>query len=118
MKIVLFSSTKGKYESLKLFHHISSYLRHSLKLIAYYFEINDYPQIYRECSVEDQKLLAIFTVDTGRYARQQYVYSKRTAAAKLKVQLPLVEINTVAINSKDYHSISFCLKSDTTNCKL
>ena len=91
MKIVLFSSTKGRYESLKSFHDISSYLRHSLKLIAYYFEINDYPQIYRECSVEDQKLLAIFTVDTGPYARQQYGYSKRTAAAKLKVQLPLVE---------------------------
>ena len=91
MKIVLLSSTEGKYEFPNSFHHISSYLRHSLKSIAYYFQINDYPQSYRECSVEDQKLLAIFTVDTGPYARQHYGYRKRTAAAKLKVQLPLVE---------------------------
>ena len=91
MKLVLFSSTKGKYESLKLFHHISSYLRHLLKLIAYYFQVTDYPQIYRECSVEDQKLLAIFHVDTAPYARQQHAYRKQTVAAKLKVQLSLVE---------------------------
>ena len=58
---------------------------------AYYFQISDYPDIYRECSIEDQKLLAIFTVDTGPYSRQQFGYRKRTAPVKLKVQLPLVE---------------------------
>ena len=58
---------------------------------TYHFQISDYPDIYRECSVEDQKLLAIFTVDTGPYCRQQFGYRKRTAPVKLKVQLPLVE---------------------------
>ena len=58
---------------------------------TYYFQISDYPDIYRQCSVEDQKLLAIFTVDTGPYCRQQFGYRKRTAPVKLKVQLPLVE---------------------------
>ena len=91
MKIVLFSSTEEIYEFLNSFQNKSSYLRHSIMSIRYYFQINDYPQSYRECTVEDQKLLAIFTVDTGPYARQQYGYRKRTAAAKLKVQLPLVE---------------------------
>ena len=58
----------------------------------YYFQISDYPDIYRECSVEDQKLLAIFTADTRPYCRQQqFGYRKRTAPVKLKVQLPLVE---------------------------
>ena len=56
-----------------------------------YFQISDYPDIYRQCSVEDQKLLAIFTVDTGPYCRQQFRYRKRTAPVKLKVQLPLVD---------------------------
>ena len=58
---------------------------------TYYFQISDYPDIYCECSVEDQKLLAIFTVDTGPYCRRQFGYRKRTAPIKLKVQLPLVE---------------------------
>ena len=44
-----------------------------------------------ECSIEDQKVLAIVIVDTGPYTRQQYRFRKRTAAAKLKVQLQLVE---------------------------
>ena len=58
----------------------------------YYFQISDYPDIYRECSIEDQKLLAIFTADTRPYCRQQqFGYRKRTAPVKLKVQLPLVE---------------------------
>ena len=57
----------------------------------YYFYIGDYPDIHRECSVEDQKLLAIFTVDTGPYCRQQFGYRKRTTPVKLEVQLPLVE---------------------------
>ena len=43
---------------------MKSYLRHSLKLFAYCFQIDDDQDIYRECSVKDQKLLAIFIVDT------------------------------------------------------
>ena len=56
-----------------------------------FFQSNDYPEIYRECTVEDQKLLAIFKVDTGPYSRPQFAYRKRTAVAKLKVEFPLVE---------------------------
>ena len=56
-----------------------------------YFQISDYPDIYHQCSVEDQKLLAIFTVDTGPYSRHKFGYRKRTAPVKLKVQLSLIE---------------------------
>ena len=35
------------------------------------FQIKDYPQNFLQCSVEDQKVLAIFEVDTGPYAREQ-----------------------------------------------
>ena len=55
------------------------------------FQIKDYPQNFLQCSVEDQKVLAIFEVDTGPYAREQFGYRKRTGAVKLKVKLPLVE---------------------------
>ena len=55
------------------------------------FQIKDYPQNFLQCSVEEQKLLAIFEVDTGPYARAQFGYRKRTEAVKLKVKLPLVE---------------------------
>ena len=55
------------------------------------FQIEDYPQNFLQCSVEDQKVLAIFEVDTGPYAREQFGYRKRTGAVKLKVKLPLVE---------------------------
>ena len=55
------------------------------------FQISDYPEIYRQCTVEDQKLLSIFKVDTGPYSRHKFGYRKRTAAVKLKVELPLVE---------------------------
>ena len=58
---------------------------------TYYSQISDYPDTYCQCSVEDQKLLAIFAVDTGPYCRSQFGYRKRTAPVKLKVQLPLVE---------------------------
>ena len=55
------------------------------------FQIKDYPQNFLQCSVEDQKVLAIFEVDTGPYAREQFGYRKRTGAVKVKVKLPLVE---------------------------
>ena len=55
------------------------------------FQIKDYPQNFLQCSVEEQKLLAIFEVDTGPYARAQFGYRKRTEVVKLKVKLPLVE---------------------------
>ena len=55
------------------------------------FQIKDYPQNFLQCSVEEQKLLAIFEVDTGPYARAQFGYRKRTGVVKLKVKLPLVE---------------------------
>ena len=67
---------------------MTSYSQHFITIL---FQISDYPEIYRECTVVDQKLLAIFKVDTGTYSRQQFGYRKRTAAAKLKVDLPLVE---------------------------
>ena len=70
---------------------VSEKIKILVQVTTYYFQISDYPDIYRECSVEDQKLLAIFTVDTGPYCRQQFGYRKRTAPVKLKVQLPLVE---------------------------
>ena len=40
------------------------------------FQIKDYPQNFLQCSVEEQKLLAIFEVDTGPYARAQFGYRK------------------------------------------
>ena len=51
-----------------------------------FFHISDYPEIYREYTVEDQKLIVIFKVDTGPCSRQQFHYTKRPAAAKLKVE--------------------------------
>ena len=56
-----------------------------------FFQISDYPDIYRECTVEDQKVLAICKVDTDLYSRPQFGYRTRTVAAKLKVEFPLVE---------------------------
>ena len=56
-----------------------------------FFQIIDYPEIYRLCKVEDQKPLAIFKVDTGPYSRPQSVYRKRTAAVKHKVEFLLVK---------------------------
>ena len=32
------------------------------------FQIKDYPENFLQCSVEEQKVLAIFEVDTGPYA--------------------------------------------------
>ena len=34
------------------------------------FQIKDYPQNFLQCSVEKQKVLEIFEVDTGPYARE------------------------------------------------
>ena len=84
-----------------------------VKSTIYYFQISDYPDIYRECSVEDQKLLAIFSVDTGPYCRHQFGYRKRTAAAKLKVQLPLVEERLQLIVRITIHNC-FCFKIPST----
>ena len=39
----------------------------------------------------DQKLLALFQVDTGRYKKEKHGYRKRTGPCKLLVKLPLVE---------------------------
>ena len=61
------------------------------KLNYIFFQISDYPDTYCQCSVEDQKLLAIFTVNTGPYCRPQFGYRKRTVPVKLNIQLPLVE---------------------------
>ena len=55
------------------------------------FRIKDYPQNFLQCSVEEQKVLAIFEEDTGPYAREQFGYRKRTGVVKLKVKLPMVE---------------------------
>ena len=77
--------------SISITMFVSEKIKILIQVTTYYFQISDYPDIYRECSVEDQKLLAIFTVDTGPYCRQQFGYRKRTAPVKLKVQLPLVE---------------------------
>ena len=55
------------------------------------FQIKDYPPNFLQCSVEEQKVLAIFEVDTGPYAREQFVYRKRTGAVKVNAKLPLVE---------------------------
>ena len=51
----------------------------------------DYPENFLQSTVNDQKLLATFEVDTGSYAREQFVCKKRTGTVKLKVKLPLVE---------------------------
>ena len=55
------------------------------------FQIKDYPENFLQCSVEEQKVLAIFEVDTGPYAREQFGYRKKTGAVKLKVKLPIVQ---------------------------
>ena len=56
-----------------------------------FFRISDCPGIYRQCTVKDEKLLAIFEVDTGPYSREQFGYKKRGRSVKLKVKNPLVE---------------------------
>ena len=56
-----------------------------------FFQISDCPGIYRQCTAKDEKLLAIFQVDTGLYSREQFGYEKRTGTVKLKVKNPLVE---------------------------
>lgn len=56
-----------------------------------FFQISDCPGIYRQCTAKDEKLLAIFEVDTGLYSREQFGYEKRTGTVKLKVKNPLVE---------------------------
>ena len=43
------------------------------------------------CTKEDQKLLSLFEVDTGRYEKHQHGYRKRTGPCKLIVRTPLVE---------------------------
>ena len=53
--------------------------------------MKDYLQEFLHCAVDDQKLLAMFEVDTGPYVREQLGYRKRTEAVKLKVKQPLVE---------------------------
>ena len=66
-----------------------------VKLIAHYFQINDYPQIYHECSIKDQKLLPIFTVDTGPYAGN----SMDTGNERLQQNLQLIVRITISITS-------------------
>lgn len=56
-----------------------------------FFQISDCPGIYRQCTAKDEKLLAIFEVDTGPYSREQFGYKKRGGSVKLKVKNPLVE---------------------------
>lgn len=53
-----------------------------LKLIDIFFQISGYPEIYLQCTVDDQKLLSIFEVDTGPYRRQKFSYRKRTEKGK------------------------------------
>ena len=60
-------------------------------MIQYLLQISDYPQEYLECTEEDQKLLALFEVDTGPYQKDKFGYRKRTAPLKLVVKLPFVE---------------------------
>lgn len=56
-----------------------------------HFQIKDYTQNFLQSSVEEQKVLATFAVDTGPYTREQFGYRKRTGTVKLKLTLPLVE---------------------------
>ena len=44
---------------------MTSYSQHFITIL---FQISDYSEIYRECTVEDQKLIAIFKVDTRPYS--------------------------------------------------
>ena len=53
--------------------------------------ITDYPDLYRQCSIQDQSLLSIFDVNTGPDRRHKCGYRKRTAPVKLLVKMPLVE---------------------------
>ena len=74
-----------------------------------FFQISDYPEIYREYAVKDQKLLAIIKVDTGPCSRQQFDYRKRPAAAKLKVEFGW---ETIAIISNNIYQNWFYLKNE------
>ena len=60
-------------------------------LILTPFQISDYTNRFRQCTIEDQSLLSIFHIDTGPYQRYHFGYRKRTAPVKLVVVLPLVE---------------------------
>ena len=67
-------------------------------------------QKYQECTMEDEKLLATFTVDTDPYSRHHFGCRKQTAAVKLKVELLLVEEQLQLIVRITIHNC-FCFRN-------
>ena len=87
-KILIFSTCFPKQLLQNVIQNLNAMLS---KTDWYFFQISGYPEIYLQCTVDDQKLLSIFEVDTGPYWRQKFSYRKRTAPVKVRVKLPLVE---------------------------